>query len=340
MTRFTIFFAVLLAGLILIGGLNMGLAANPQATSTSTTFIPPTFPPYVVPPTRTPRVFSVTAAPNPELEASHLLRRCQSALYNEYDYELALDLCTQAIELTPNNSQIYLRRAEAYIGIGRYSLALVDLNRALELDPDSVGAYMRRADTYVQLGDNERALADVNQVIEMDSEDDGGYWLRGQIYEFRGEYGLAVSDFTLAIENQPEPLYQMLYFVERGWSYLNLDEYDSALADLTYVIEYEVPENSSFQRVPGTPQLTTAYWVRGWTYYELENYDASLADFTEGITRRPNDPRCYEGRGYTYYQMKTYDLALVDLRRYVELAGDNARLETLHLIETIEGLSM
>jgi regulator of sirC expression with transglutaminase-like and TPR domain len=72
----------------------------------------------------------------------------------------------------------------------------------------------------------------------------------------------------------------------------------------------------------------------------MGSYEAALADFTEGINRMPDDPLCYEGRGNVYYLMGTYDLALADLRRYVELAGDNARLETLHLIETIEGLSM
>jgi tetratricopeptide (TPR) repeat protein len=189
------------------------------------------------------------------------------------------------------------------------------------------------------LGDNERALADANQMVELEPNDVEGYVVRGNIYNATENYSLAVPDFTFAIEHTYHlPLSQARYYVERGRSYLNLREYEAALADLLQAIDYK--PNDLYERPLDTPTVTTAYWLRGWTYYELENYDASLADFTEGITRRPNDPRCYEGRGYTYYQMKTYDLALVDLRRYVELAGDNARLETLHLIETIEGLSI
>ena len=67
----------------------------------------------------------------------------------------------------------------------------------------------------------------------------------------------------------PQPKYAIAYN-GRGNTYINLKDYDKALADYSTAIQLD-------------PKYTKAYNSRGITYSILKDYDKALADYTKAI---------------------------------------------------------
>ena len=51
----------------------------------------------------------------------------------DFDQEIAA--CTQAVQLDPNDADLYVFRGSAYISKGDYDMAIADIETALRLDP-------------------------------------------------------------------------------------------------------------------------------------------------------------------------------------------------------------
>ena len=64
---------------------------------------------------------------------------CQSG-----DFEKAIGLYTEAIQLDPNNHILYSNRSAAFIKLGQFSKALKDAVKAKDLNPDWPKAYYRQ----------------------------------------------------------------------------------------------------------------------------------------------------------------------------------------------------
>lgn len=62
----------------------------------------------------------------------------------EKNYNKALELFDEAVELNPNNAETFCNRGKAYGELKQYAAALADLNKALELNPNYADAYNNR----------------------------------------------------------------------------------------------------------------------------------------------------------------------------------------------------
>ena len=56
-------------------------------------------------------------------------------------YDKALEDYTQAIDLTPNDPDVYFNRGLTYYNTHRYQEALSDFTRVIELNPEDTAAY-------------------------------------------------------------------------------------------------------------------------------------------------------------------------------------------------------
>ncbi|CAA3024979.1 suppressor of G2 allele of SKP1 [Olea europaea subsp. europaea] len=81
--------------------------------------------------------------------ASEIAAKAQNAFVDD-DFESAADLYTQAIELNPNDADLFADRAQANIKLG-YFTAVADANKAIELDPSMAKAYLRKGTAFLKL---------------------------------------------------------------------------------------------------------------------------------------------------------------------------------------------
>ncbi|KAG5617123.1 hypothetical protein H5410_016947 [Solanum commersonii] len=90
--------------------------------------------------------------------ASDLETRAKEAFIDDH-FELAVDLYTQAITMSPMNPELFADRAQANIKLNYFTEAVVDANKAIELDPTMSKAYLRKGLACMKLEEYQTAKA-------------------------------------------------------------------------------------------------------------------------------------------------------------------------------------
>lgn len=75
------------------------------------------------------------------------------------EFDLAVDLYTQALDMDPNNADLFADRAQANIKLQNYTEAVADANRAIELNPSMSKAYLRKGTACMKLEEYQTAKA-------------------------------------------------------------------------------------------------------------------------------------------------------------------------------------
>lgn len=111
-----------------------------------------------------------------------------------------------ALQLNPDDTNAYVDRAEARIGLGEYDAAMDDLNQAINLDARDARAYSVRGGLWAREGTFVAAIADFDRAIDLDPDNPDYYRLRASAYMQTNKYDLALQDYDLAIKIRPEPV--------------------------------------------------------------------------------------------------------------------------------------
>ncbi|KAK4480725.1 hypothetical protein RD792_013807 [Penstemon davidsonii] len=90
------------------------------------------------------------------MASSDLETKAKEAFIDDH-FELAVDLYSQAISLTPNSAELYVDRAQANIKLQNFTEAVADANKAIELDPSMAKAYLRKAMACIKLEEYQTA---------------------------------------------------------------------------------------------------------------------------------------------------------------------------------------
>eukprot|EP00262_Sarcandra_glabra_P013313 TRINITY_DN3655_c0_g2_i1.p1 TRINITY_DN3655_c0_g2~~TRINITY_DN3655_c0_g2_i1.p1 ORF type:complete len:376 (-),score=87.41 TRINITY_DN3655_c0_g2_i1:354-1481(-) len=90
--------------------------------------------------------------------AVDLGKRANDAFVDD-DFELAVELFTQALEMDPNNALIFADRAQANIKLNNFTEAVADASRATVLDPSMSKAYLRKGTACLKLEEYHTAKA-------------------------------------------------------------------------------------------------------------------------------------------------------------------------------------
>ena len=113
-------------------------------------------------------------------------------------------LLTKAINLNPENPELYLDRATIRIERFEYIQALKDLDQAIVLDPSFGDAYLYRAYVKRDSKDIAGALTDINSVLELLPELPVAVLERGFLKELIGDENGARKDWEIIIKQAPK----------------------------------------------------------------------------------------------------------------------------------------
>lgn len=120
-------------------------------------------------------------------------------LYDNDEYDKAIDEYNKAIELDPKNAIGYFDRGYAYYYKKNYSAAMSDFDKTLLLDPDYYSAYLGRARVKTKTTDYTGALADYNKLLSMSREAKYYYYRAGFKRKSMKDYQGALDDYDQAI---------------------------------------------------------------------------------------------------------------------------------------------
>ena len=112
-------------------------------------------------------------------------------------------LLTKAINLNPENPELYLDRATIRIERFEYIQALKDLDQAIVLDPSFGDAYLYRAYVKRDSKDIAGALTDINSVLELLPGLPVAVLERGFLKESIGDENGARKDWEIIIKQAP-----------------------------------------------------------------------------------------------------------------------------------------
>jgi tetratricopeptide (TPR) repeat protein len=162
------------------------------------------------------------------LTAEEALEQGDRRIGRWLDYQGAIALYTQAIELNPNYAKAYHSRGLAYYKLEDYQNAIHDFFQAIYIDPNYASAYRYRGIAYHDLGDYQKAIADYDKAIKLEPKYLSAYLNLGSAYNKLRDYSNAVADYDQAIKLDPE--YPFAYN-NRAMIYVELKDYKRATVE-------------------------------------------------------------------------------------------------------------
>ncbi|WP_081078005.1 tetratricopeptide repeat protein [Burkholderia pseudomultivorans] len=177
--------------------------------------------------------------------ASDLYHLAGLGYYLSDEYDKAIAVYTEAINLAPSNSKIYESRADAYKQKLDFEHALPDLERAMALNPKSVSAKDSYAMAFADMGLYQVAINKLNESLAADKGSSITYMNLGQVYTSMGKYAAARSNLDKALELDPQNWDAVLHNVELNFY---MKDYTAASRDADRWLENN-RESSSPQDV-------------------------------------------------------------------------------------------
>ncbi|WP_430473601.1 tetratricopeptide repeat protein [Thalassospira lucentensis] len=108
---------------------------------------------------------------------------------------------SRALELAPNNAQLWVDRAMALGLAGEYWEAIDDLNKALDLAPNQPDVLIYRASAWRMLESYDLAMSDIENALNLEPNNVQALFERGKLYLIAGKKDLARRDWLNVIEN-------------------------------------------------------------------------------------------------------------------------------------------
>jgi lipoprotein NlpI len=141
------------------------------------------------------------------------------------------------------------------------------------------------------------------------------YFNRGITYIDKSDYDSAIADLTQAIQLSPN---MAEAYDSRGDAYLNKGDDDRAIADLNKSIQLD-------------PKSSLPYHNRALVYVRRGEYDRAIAGFSQAIQLNPKLVDHFYDRGSTYLLVGATSKALVDLTQGNALDPKNT--DTILMLE-------
>ncbi|MGD1911776.1 MAG: trypsin-like peptidase domain-containing protein [Rivularia sp. (in: cyanobacteria)] len=207
-----------------------------------------------------------------------------SVIYRHLEQpEKALIEIEKAIQLQPENPNLYNEKYAVLTDLKRYKEAETAINKAIKLAPRA-DFYNNRGTVYYDQKKWELALDDYNKAIQINPNYALAYNNRGFLYKEQKKWNLALVDYNKGIQINPKDalVYNnrgILYYEQKKWN-LALDDYNKAIQiDSKYAI---------------------AYNNRGLIYKKQKKWDLALTDFNKAIQINTKYALAYINRGNLY----------------------------------------
>jgi len=98
--------------------------------------------------------------------------------FSEGEWDKAINLFTESIQLNPNSAAMFAKRGTAYMKTKRPNACVRDCTRAIELNPDNAAAYKFRGRAFRLLGKFTEAAKDLATACKIDFDEQADEWLK------------------------------------------------------------------------------------------------------------------------------------------------------------------
>lgn len=131
-------------------------------------------------------------------KAKALVNRCIAYFYRGED-DRAIEDCTAALAIEPNNAKAFKFRGRAHNERYQYDDALRDYTRALELDQADLELPVFRGFAHYSVGNLDAALQDLEHALKSGGDKGWIYYRRGTVLLAKGETQRAMDDYAQSV---------------------------------------------------------------------------------------------------------------------------------------------
>lgn len=222
---------------------------------------------------------------------------------------MTVSMIPYAQECSAQSDEAWEIQADNDFDLGNYEEAIVGYTCMIELDGELVSeGYEWRGISYQEQGDLDAALVDLNIAVT-DPENVSAYYSRGNVFLDLDEYDLAIADYTEAIANR----YTWAYvYNNRGVAHHRAGDSESARRDYEFATGIDPEYGLAFSN------LSEINFELGDIEATRENLEIAIRE-TSGSTRS----YAYENRGRLAYVEGDYTSAISDFTTAIEQNADN-----------------
>src|ERR671921_2058511 len=142
--------------------------------------------------------------PTPFLSSEEYDERAHQ-LYNEGQYDQALDVLREGLSLYPNAVELHIGVGYARLARDEFAWARRSFEEALVLDPEHEDALAGLGETLLWFGQHQAALKSFRRILELGYQDDVDLMLQSGRALFReGLIEEAKEFFEIAVQQSPE----------------------------------------------------------------------------------------------------------------------------------------
>ena len=255
------------------------------------------------------------------------------------EYGRALSAVDLAIKHIPKKDKQYrafahIVRAEVYVGLGENEKALADFSIAIKETPDDADVYEKRANLYYYMEKYDLADKDYQKIISIDPGSVMGYMGIGRNANAEKRYDDAIEQFNYVIKLASD--YASGYSF-RAESYLGLKQYDKAIDDVIKALDID-GDNKAFhlmQEVADSAMVSLTaklkvrsakssnnneYWLYclGVVYERADAYKKAIEYYTSCYEKDPSDVVSYR-ISQCYSEMGNFTSALEHIDNAIAL---------------------
>jgi len=240
-------------------------------------------------------------------------------LRNQQDYRGAIDEISKAINIEPQNPNLYIERSEykstfavqlkleskPYFDM--YAEKINDLTKAIEFDDpktynnyyegywsNKLYCFYERAEVKRELNDYRGAISDYSECIKLDPNNSLFYYHKAQSKESLKDFSGAIADLTEAILRHPKQGLNIKNEYSQKYKYYNLmDAYGcraklkwqlndlrGAISDYDKIIEVYDSEINNYNILHPYWDKSMAYFERGFVKIKLGRKDEGCLDLS------------------------------------------------------------
>ncbi|WP_228037240.1 tetratricopeptide repeat protein, partial [Cuspidothrix issatschenkoi] len=192
-------------------------------------------------------------------------------------------LCGYLESLSFYDADKYISLGDECINNLDYQGAITNYSQALQLNPENAEIYFKRAETHHQLGNFRDAINDYSQAIYINPKDAYSYNNRGIIYEKFGYIDYAINDYEKALKINPK---EAVVYLNLAITYYNLDVDCNYY---NYIINRdELIINYLNQALNINPNFYKAYYLRGKVRFQIGDVVGAFEDFNIVLKSYPD----------------------------------------------------
>jgi len=220
----------------------------------------------------------------------------------------AVDLISQAIQISPNQPIYHNNLGNAYRDSGLYEPAIACYQKAIQIKPDLSEAHINLGIAYHQLADFDRATAAYQMAIMLKPDSAEAYYNLGNTFKEQGLFDEAICCYQRSATINPtlvESFYNQANILEKQ------GRFDAAIACLNQCIHLK-------------PNWAEAHSNLGNLLKQQGYLDAAISQCREAIHFKPDLAEAHNNLGNAFKDQGNFNKAIVCYQKVLQISPGNA----------------